>query len=80
MIVEQLRQLHTARPFRPLEIHLADGRTLTVAHPEMLVQSQTGRTIGVAHPDDTIETIDLSLVTKIKPLANGSSVRGRRRS
>jgi hypothetical protein len=72
--------MHTARPFQPFEIHLADGRTLTVAHPEMLAQSPTGRTIGVAHPDDTIESVDLLLVTSIKPLASGSTGRGRRRS
>jgi len=80
MTIEQLRQMHVARPFRPFEIHLADGRSMTVEHPEMLSQSQTGRTIAVARPDDTIEIVDLLLVVSIKPLANGSVPRGRRRS
>jgi hypothetical protein len=80
MTVEQLRQMHGARPFVPFEIHLADSRSVTVQHPEMLLQSQNGRTIAVARPDDTIEIVDLLLVLSIKPLANGSGGRGRRRS
>jgi hypothetical protein len=80
MTIEQLRQRHGAQRFRPFEIHLADSRTLTVEHPEMLSQSQTGRTIAVARPDDTIEIIDLLLVVSLKPVANGSPRRGRRRS
>jgi hypothetical protein len=80
MTTEQLRAVHAARPFKPFEIHLADGRTLTVEHPEMLLQSQTGRTIAVARPDDAIEIVDLLLVVSLKTLANGSHGRGRRRS
>jgi hypothetical protein len=66
MTIEQLRQMHSARPFQPFEIHLADSRTLTVEHPEMLLQSRSGRTIAVARPDDTIEIIDLLLVASIE--------------
>jgi len=69
--------MHAARPFKPFEIHLADSRSLTVEHPEMLSQSRTGRTIAVASPDDTIEIIDLLLVVSIKPVVNGSRRRRR---
>jgi hypothetical protein len=79
MTIEQLRQMHSARPFKPFEIHLADSRALTVEHPEMLLQSQSGRTIAVARPDDTIEIIDLLLVVSLKTVGNGSPRRGRRR-
>lgn len=80
MTIEHVRKLHAARPFQPFEIHLADGRTFAVPHPELLMQSQSGRTIAVACPDDTFETIDLLLVTSITQLGNGSSGRRRRRS
>jgi hypothetical protein len=79
MTIEQLRKMHSARPFQPFEIHLADSRTLTVEHPEMLLQSQTGRMIAVSQPDDTIEIIDLPLVVSLKSVANGSH-RHRRKS
>lgn len=79
MTIEQLRKLHTARPFQPFDVHLADGRAITVQHPEMLSQSQSGRTIAVARPDDAIEIIDLLLVTGLKPRGNGNPRRRRGR-
>jgi hypothetical protein len=79
MTIEQLRRMHQARPFQPFEIHLVDGRTLPVEHPEFLAQSPGGRTIAVGHPDDTIEIVDLLLVVSLKPRANGSPRRGRPR-
>ncbi|HUY36480.1 MAG TPA: hypothetical protein VMV69_27335 [Pirellulales bacterium] len=78
MTTEQLQKLHQAQPFRPFDIHLADGRSLTVEHPELLSRSQSGRTIAVACPDDTIETVDLLLVVSLKPKPNGATPRRRR--
>ena len=36
MTVEQIRKLHQAQPFKPLMLHLGDGRSFTVRHPETL--------------------------------------------
>lgn len=80
MTMEQLLLLHAARPFQPFDIHLSDGRTLPVKHPELLSRSPDGQSIAVALPDDTIETIDLSLVKSVKPRGQGVGRRGRRRS
>jgi hypothetical protein len=77
MTVEQIRKLHQARPFQPFDIHLADGRSLPVYHPELLAVPPPGRTIGVGLDDGTIEIVDLLLVTSLKPRANGQS-RGKR--
>ena len=71
MTTEQLRKMHQARPFQPFDIHLADGRSLPVKHPEFLSFSQSGRTIGVGVDEGTIEVVDLLLVTSLKPKANG---------
>ena len=78
MTIEQLREFHRARPFIPFDLHLADGRTITVEHPELLMQTISGRTIGVARPDDVIEMIDLLLVVSISKHENGSAKRRRR--
>jgi hypothetical protein len=72
MTIEQLRQMHQSRPFQPFELHLADGRTLTVEHPEFLAQSQTGRTIAVGQADGVLEIVDLLLVVSLKPRSNGA--------
>ncbi len=80
MTIEQLRKLHAARPFQPFDIHLADGREITVHHPEFLAQSPTGRTIVVGLADGTHEVIDLPLVTSLKTRRNGSRRRRRNQS
>ena len=78
MTIEQLRNLYNAQPFRPFIIHLADGRQIPVHHREFIMAVPSGRTVVVCQPDDTVNIIDLLLVTdlELKPRANG---RGRRR-
>ena len=78
MTVEQLREMYTTRPFRSFRLHLADGRSLDVEHPEFLSFSRTGRTIVVSKPNDTFEIVDLLLVTSLEA-ANGSSRHSRRK-
>jgi hypothetical protein len=72
--------MHQARPFQPFDIHLADGRSIPVHHPELLAVTSGGRTIGVAVEDDAIEVIDLLLVTSLKPRSNGTARSKRPRS
>ncbi len=68
MTIEQLRQMHQARPFRPFRVHMADGRHVNVDHPEFLAHTPAGRTIMVARPDESFEVIDLLLVTSLEPI------------
>ena len=77
MTVEQLRKMHRARPFQPFEIHLADGRSLPVEHPEFLAITPPGRTIGVGLRDGIIEVVDLLLVTSLKARSNSRTRRKR---
>lgn len=79
MTLEQLRQMHQARPFIPFDIHFADGRSLPVPHPEMLAVPPPGRTIGVGREDGVIEIVDLLLVTSLRPHSNGNSSRRTRK-
>ena len=76
MTIEQLQILHRARPFQPFDIHLADGRSIPVLHPEFLAQSPNGRTIGVGTAEGVVEVIDLLLVTSLKPRPNGPGRKG----
>jgi hypothetical protein len=55
-------------------IHLADGREVPVLHREFMASVPTGRTIVVMQPDESVNVIDLLLVTdlEIKPVpSNG---------
>jgi hypothetical protein len=78
MTIEQLRNVSNAQSFQPIVMHLADGRAIPVMHREFMASAPSGRTITVYQPDDTLNVIDLLLVTdlEIKRATNGS---GRRR-
>jgi hypothetical protein len=75
MTVERLLTVHHNQPFRPYRIHIADGRSLDVEHPDYLSRSPSGRAIIVYKRDDTFEIIDLMLVTSLEVL-NGASATG----
>ena len=66
MTVEQLRNVHQAKPFQPFTIHLADGRHFRVPHPEFLSHSPNGRIIIVYHQGESFSIIDLLLVTELE--------------
>ena len=79
MTIERIRELYHAQPFRPFILHLADGREIPVLHQEFLMAVPSGRTLYVCQPDDTVNIVDLLLVTdlEIKPQSNGA--KGRRK-
>ena len=74
MTIEKLREIYSAQPFRPFVIHLADGRKVPVHHRDFIMSVPSGRTIVVAQPDDTLNMIDLLLITDLEltPAGNGS--------
>jgi hypothetical protein len=78
MTIEQLRAAYDAKPFRPFVIHLADGRELPVDHREFILTVPSGRTIVVCQPDDTLNIVDLLLVTDLEIKPSGNVARGRR--
>jgi len=66
MRIDDLKRIHGAQPFRPFTIHVGDGRSFRVNHPEFLAQSPSGRTVIVFGRDDAFEVIDLMLVPTIE--------------
>jgi len=78
MTVEQLMAKQRATPFCPYRIHLADGRSLDVKHPDFLARSPGGRTATVYTSEEASEVIDLLLVTSLETL-NGRRSSGRTR-
>src|SRR5260370_36973931 len=65
MTAEELRQHIKARPFRPFTIHVADGRTIPVAHHDFILVSSSGRMVEVFQPDDSHDIRDMLLITDI---------------
>jgi hypothetical protein len=74
MTIERLKELYDTQPFKPFTLHLADGRNIPVHHRDFIMAAPSGRTIVVVQPDDTMNIIDLLLVTdvEIKLSRNGT--------
>jgi hypothetical protein len=68
MTIEKLREAHKAQPFVPFTIHLSDGRSFDVPHPEWLWLTPGGRVAWVAHgPRGTrSDMVDLLHVTSLE--------------
>ena len=66
MTIQQLRAAHHTMPFRPFTIHMADGRSFSVPHPDFLSMSPSGRTVIVYQEDDSFSILDLLLTTEIE--------------
>jgi hypothetical protein len=75
--IEKVREFYKQQPFRPFVMHLADGRNILVQHREFIATAPSGRTVTVYQPDDTLNVVDLLLVTdlEIKPSSNGAKRR-----
>jgi len=80
MTLEQLLRFQHAEPFRPYRIHLADGKSIDVMHPDFLARSRTGRTVTIYRLDETSEVVDLLLVTRLEPIPRKRRPSARRRS
>ena len=65
MSVDQIKAWDEARPFRRFTIHLADGASVPVEHPEFMWRTPGGRTIVVSQGGEDVVVIDLLLVTRL---------------
>jgi hypothetical protein len=75
MTTDQLRTALGDQPFRPFALHLADGRNIIIRHREFAMLSPSGRTVVAYQPDDSMNVVDLLLVTDLEIPANGTSKR-----
>lgn len=67
MTTEQLHAMHTARPFVPFHIVMADGTRYHVPHPEHLAYVHGKRTCAVYGSDGVARILDLLLMTALEP-------------
>lgn len=72
MTRDQVRRLMTAQPFGPFVMHLADGGTVRVHHPEFIMLAPDGATCVVWEEDaNAFGIVDLHLVTQLRVERNG---------
>ncbi len=77
LAIDQIKELHLARPFKPFRLHLADGRKYDVRHPEFLAFSRSGKTLHFVTESDSIDHIDVLMIVSVeeKPVGRGGSKR-----
>jgi hypothetical protein len=77
--IDKIRAFYDAQPFQPFVIHMADGRQVPVHHPDFMAAAPSGRTVTVYQPDDTLNVIDLLLVTDLEAKRPSNGARRRKR-
>ena len=64
MTYAKVKEFYSATPFLPFTIHVADGRSVLVEHPECMAFDPQRRTV-VVEATDRRQTIDLLMITSI---------------
>ena len=72
MKIAEIRKLLHAQPFRPFNIHIADGGRIPVKHEDFVALAPTGREMIVYQSNGDYQVIDVMLVTRLQILSNGS--------
>jgi hypothetical protein len=60
-----IRELRDQTPFRPFEIHLADGRALAVVIPDHIMISPTNHEFALYHADGSLDVVDAAMVASV---------------
>jgi hypothetical protein len=63
MDLQGIREALRRQPFEPFSIHLADGRSLAVPHPEMVAVGK--RRVIVVEADDSWSVIEPLLIVSL---------------
>jgi len=66
MTIQQFQSTLHYTPFRPFTIHMADGRTVRVSHPDFVARSPSGRTVVIYDVNDNHSILDLLLMTELE--------------
>ncbi len=75
MRAEELRELLKQAPFQPIRLHLSNGATVDIRHPDMAIVSRSLVAIGVPGESDVADHIvhfNLLHIVQIEPI-NGDS-------
>lgn len=79
MTIEKLREFYGAEPFCPFAFRMPDGRKIPVLSREFILAAPSGRTVVVFQPDDTMNIIDLLLVSDLEVAPAQKSGNGNRK-
>lgn len=64
----ELIEILAERPFAPLRLHMSNGRTHDIRHPELAIVGQDAVAIGVESDEGELPTIRLISVSHINEI------------
>jgi hypothetical protein len=64
-MISTLRQYWHAQPFLPFTIHLANGKSLAVPHPDFFFMSAKGGQIFVSEEDDEVHVLNPLVIASV---------------
>jgi hypothetical protein len=79
MTSEELIELLAERPFIPLRLHLSNGRSHEIRHPEMAIVGEDIVAIGVLREGETyprIRLVDLGHINEIEQVPKAAESAG----
>ena len=79
MTIDKLREFYNAEPFCPFAFRMPGGRKIPVLSREFILSAPSGRTVVVFQPDDTMNIIDLLLVSDLEVTPVTKSGNGKRK-
>ncbi|HTU23605.1 MAG TPA: hypothetical protein VMG10_36550 [Gemmataceae bacterium] len=73
MLPSDVLNLARQKPFVPFRIYLADGRTLEVPHPDMILVGAGSVVVGTPDPANPrvysgVQYVDMMLIVSLEPL------------
>ncbi len=74
MRIDELKRAKDERPFRPFLIHMADGREITVRHPDAVAWDNPR--IAICATPGGWEVIDVALITSLAMRNEGKAEPG----
>jgi hypothetical protein len=66
MTKDDIKRYQFARPFKSFSLHLSDGRSFRIDHPEFLMHSPRSQSILLADMEDKWRLIDLRHVMSVE--------------
>jgi hypothetical protein len=73
MVIDAIRELNRAVPFRPYEVRLASGVVHRVPHPDFIAVAPKGSWIMVSDENDHPHWISALLIEEVTPLNSAHS-------
>lgn len=68
MHAESIKELLHTAPFAPFQVHVADGKSYLIDHPDLVWFTQGGRTMFVATGGERFAMVDTMLISRAEPV------------